>query len=1655
MAHPVVQFIGKELGKHGTNIYYKEFSVHNNGEKRSFKLGEFYFVRKDPSQPICIAEFQLIWLNVKYGKKLAVVKLYFRPEDTKTGRLVEHGDDELVEADRHVPVYCDQVPSWECIPDVEFGKYAYEGLDANDFITNHKGQIDEPLCCRCPVSNGHIAGNRRLPVRILSFSAYCRYRACASMFASDRKLRKELMAARGAIEVDCCHTKILFCRFKFQHPDINDFALADDIRVPVFKGRPRKRKQIRVRNANMKKCRLEKENSKPDTNVNQSIALAKSTAANGIRSQTYKIIPSPAKKNTDRNIIHMKLETNNIPESTHENRLYFATNQPVVGKSENSQDFGSNDRVDGGLKGRIPPIVERNCSEVRKGVDSDKTDENCEITGNEMLKKETADGPSELVKKGKTGTVLDESIFREMKVGPEVKPGDGMDKDHIKMILQEVSSDIDKFKSNLYMFMKQRGTPISYVPKVGYTRVDLPKLFQLVILNGGYKQVTLNHKWKKIYDEMVLATTITSAATCMRRHYERLLLPFEKHLRLKHRQDAPLKTYSVTSQISQPLVLTIKTIKQKEEQATQGGLQKSVAETINTTSSAAATEIGCQNQNLSTPVFPVKASSPEICRKENQNHDSSKLSGSHYPSATSVSCVESIALSSEPTVSLQAVTSCVNAVSNCPLDTKETFLTISGPYKSRTSQPKHFATTNDTLLTSNQTHHRSSTLAPEKLQHDESFDGKHLNSAETLSAAAQRLPLISDSGKESFQAHHDTVKEIQSVVTSSMSQAFQQPPRSESTFVEFNAVTAATVNSLSSTKGVVSNSDDAVKQQGVLVIAKGNTQNNQPKIDAMPRSATDAFPMTSNGNSIAMLTNGRGRPSKSARSRVQQDRSALVPVNYAPQKSIAKHGVVTSSIAAPVFNRVVVSNSGAKPIANSSVMSTLHMQTALPANGFAQKQARNTTDSALRKAMVKTAPVKMYEYVMKTDAEQAKLVKQKQSVITLAPRTSNMQLTPSSAYVTAYAENAPLVGLTVGDRYPTTKQDAIGFSNDASVCGSFPTTTHRDSCYDIAAVSNRSVDTDNMFAYGRHVASNNANDRIQWERKDLELNRSTSSDAAMNVKSEPRAVPVKELPDIDLIEKSTVMIANVKDSCLAKSVIVGPPPLVPIAKSNDPGVTSKTLVSQDSIGHSAIRDANIRSSSKDSTSKLKDVTDAVLMSNRMMTGNGVRHISLKPDYQSMKESLDANSLMKPLSKEIDDSLEDLRKVVGANIYRNIKLMSDESYDLTEQGSKFQYAHASDLAHEDRMIVEGQERCAAYEQLKVPADPYRYHAPSHNVDYRQSCVDDDINDCIGRLYDGRIHPHHSVMSVSLESGRDTNRLGLAPLQKDRMRQQQQRDSHDNQSHHQHQSQSSGTEHALHRQSVSPSSLQVYGDRSNYQILYDPQQHFKSVDRPKAIYEQRLNNEQYNELYHHHANYGQHHAHHITNSPHVQQQQQQLLSNEEALLVNEAVHRHHGRRAHNTSDRESIDSAYNNKDATPLNTYKEMRESNFREARKGDEILRDNDAACLPHSLYLDGRERCDGDMRSRKDFDLHRGGDYRCIFPTYNLPGHLQQHEIDHHHEMASAYSNRVVSPLSFEHKHLMMPAHSPPSVASTMHHSWYHQAMPADNALYWHTKVHH
>ncbi|KAL5016786.1 hypothetical protein ScPMuIL_006375 [Solemya velum] len=94
---------------------------------------------------------------------------------------------------------------------------------------------------------------------------------------------------------------------------------------------------------------------------------------------------------------------------------------------------------------------------------------------------------------------------------------------------EEISEDEQRFLLNLHKFMRTRNTPIGRIPSLGFKQVDLYYFYTMAQRIGGYEQITRKRMWKHLYDKMGGDPSSTSAATCTRRHYEKLLLPYERH----------------------------------------------------------------------------------------------------------------------------------------------------------------------------------------------------------------------------------------------------------------------------------------------------------------------------------------------------------------------------------------------------------------------------------------------------------------------------------------------------------------------------------------------------------------------------------------------------------------------------------------------------------------------------------------------------------------------------------------------------------------------------------------------------------------------------------------------------------------------------------------------------------------------------------------------------------------------------------------------------------------------------------------------------------------------------------------------------------------------------------------------------------------------
>ncbi|KRT85809.1 hypothetical protein AMK59_2294, partial [Oryctes borbonicus] len=102
------------------------------------------------------------------------------------------------------------------------------------------------------------------------------------------------------------------------------------------------------------------------------------------------------------------------------------------------------------------------------------------------------------------------------------------------------SNDSKAFLRKLTSFMKTNHTPIGRIPSLGYKELDLHRFYIKVQKYGGYDVVTTNRLWKSIFDDLGGNHGSTSAATVIRRHYERFLLPYERFVKSEEYKPLPV-----------------------------------------------------------------------------------------------------------------------------------------------------------------------------------------------------------------------------------------------------------------------------------------------------------------------------------------------------------------------------------------------------------------------------------------------------------------------------------------------------------------------------------------------------------------------------------------------------------------------------------------------------------------------------------------------------------------------------------------------------------------------------------------------------------------------------------------------------------------------------------------------------------------------------------------------------------------------------------------------------------------------------------------------------------------------------------------------------------------------------------------------------------
>ncbi|KAM7374044.1 hypothetical protein PAMP_006721 [Pampus punctatissimus] len=373
----IIQWLGAPSCQRGSYAFYKSVSSRSqpDGPVQVWRLGEFYFIRCGPQDPVCIAEVTLLWEDQTQRHLLASARLYFLPEDTPKGRTREHGEDEVLAVSRKMVVRVEDLVRWSCAEP-----------------TGWSSSLKLPPCgtngLHKPPQNGDNGLAERQGVKVLSYPQYCRFRSLQRRIQDAARgpgLQDPHLLALGGIRA-LPSIRVLYCRDTFNHPTLeNSTSFSWQFRCPSLslRGRPRKRR---------------------------------------------------------------------------------------------------------GRDGKDSP----NSSQSESWIERMKV---CSFISDQ----------------------LQENVMGSVEVGCE---GSWLPHPEEQLFLDQ-----------LYVFMDRHGSPIHKVPNLGFKKIDLFLMYSVVKRLGGYEKVTSDRLWKVVYNELGGCPGSTSAATCTRRHYERLMLPYEEHLR--------------------------------------------------------------------------------------------------------------------------------------------------------------------------------------------------------------------------------------------------------------------------------------------------------------------------------------------------------------------------------------------------------------------------------------------------------------------------------------------------------------------------------------------------------------------------------------------------------------------------------------------------------------------------------------------------------------------------------------------------------------------------------------------------------------------------------------------------------------------------------------------------------------------------------------------------------------------------------------------------------------------------------------------------------------------------------------------------------------------------------------------------------------------
>ncbi|KAF4513911.1 UNVERIFIED_CONTAM: hypothetical protein B566_EDAN017652 [Ephemera danica] len=308
-------------------------------------------------------------------------------------------------------------------------------------------------------------------VVVLSFPRYCRYRSIARRIegATEHWMQTALVAALGGILGVTVATRVLFCKETFDYPELEGHELLCNHLSPKLTGRPRKKRK--------------KRSSSPGSESNESEGSSFSAGS----SSGKETFDYPELEGHELLCNHLSPKLTGRPRKKRKKR----SSSPG---SESNESEGSSFSA-GSSSGKVTR------SGARQAASATSLMPQLAPPGQAAMPR--------TARMGARGSLTARTVSSSHATG---------------------SREEQEFLRGLYTFMEKQKSPIDRIPSLGFKQIDLFAFYKKVRGLGGYQQVTTRKLWKRVYDEMGGSQSNTSAATCTRKHYERLLLSYERRI---------------------------------------------------------------------------------------------------------------------------------------------------------------------------------------------------------------------------------------------------------------------------------------------------------------------------------------------------------------------------------------------------------------------------------------------------------------------------------------------------------------------------------------------------------------------------------------------------------------------------------------------------------------------------------------------------------------------------------------------------------------------------------------------------------------------------------------------------------------------------------------------------------------------------------------------------------------------------------------------------------------------------------------------------------------------------------------------------------------------------------------------------------------------